>query len=166
MLAHLIQARAILSPCNTYRYALHRVWGANPDHYMMVIGLNPSTADALQDDPTIRRCVGFASRLGYEALVMTNLFAYRATDPKQLKQASLQGVDIIGEENDQWLLKLSHHAPLVVAAWGVHGTLAQRDQDIASMIPSLRALKLTKAGHPAHPLYLPYSTVTVPYRER
>ncbi|MEP0894347.1 DUF1643 domain-containing protein [Leptolyngbya boryana FACHB-1624] len=84
----------------------------------MFVGLNPSTADETHDDPTIRRCTKFAKDWGYSGLCMTNLFAYRATDPKEM----IASVDSIGLENDQYLLEYAARAGIVVAAWGNHGT--------------------------------------------
>ena len=78
---------AVFSPCRTYRYALSRVWAADKP-YALFIGLNPSTADETLDDPTIRRCIDFAKRWGYGGLVMANLFAYRATEPSEMKAAT------------------------------------------------------------------------------
>lgn len=88
----------------------------------MFVGLNPSTADELLDDPTIRRCVAFARSWGYGALCMTNLFAFRATDPDVMKSAD----DPVGPENDQHLQDLANGASVVIAAWGVHGTFGGR----------------------------------------
>ncbi len=140
---------AILSPCGHYRYALERRWGPGP--CALVIGLNPSTADASRNDPTIRRCIGFARAWGYDALCMANLFGYRATDPATL----LQVADPVGPENDATLISLARDAAVVVAAWGVHGRHRGRDQAVRRMLPDLHVLRLTKAGHPGHPLYLP-----------
>ena len=140
---------ANFSPCRTYRYALWRRWGRGD--YAMFIGLNPSTADEKSDDPTIRRCVGFAKSWGYGALCMANLFAYRATDPTEMKRA----IDPIGVENDFRLIELAKGAAVVVAAWGTHGEHKRRDQSVRLLVPNLQYLRLTKDGHPSHPLYLP-----------
>jgi hypothetical protein len=99
------------------RYALWREWDIFNSDYVMFIGLNPSTADETRDDPTIRRCIGFAQDWGYGAVCMTNLFAYRARDPLVMKSA----VDTIGPENDQWLAFCAKEASMIVAAWGVDG---------------------------------------------
>lgn len=139
---------ASLSPCRRYRYDLWRRWAPGP--YAMFIGLNPSTADETQDDPTIRRCIGFAKAWGYSALCMTNLFAFRATDPKEMKAE----VDPIGWGNDATIIRLSADAGVVIAAWGVHGTHLDRAADVVKLIPNLQCLGLSKDGHPRHPLYL------------
>lgn len=140
---------ASLSPCRLYRYELWRVWGAGP--FVMFIGLNPSTADETNDDPTIRRCVAFARAWGYSGLCMTNLFAFRATDPSDMRAAK----DPIGPLNDLTLQTVASTASVVVAAWGAGGTHLARDREVRSAIPNLTYLRLTKDGHPGHPLYLP-----------
>lgn len=140
---------ATLSPCRRYRYDLWRRWSSGP--YAMFIGLNPSTADEQQNDPTIRRCIGFAKAWGYGALCMTNLFAFRATDPRDMKAAEFP---IGGHENDLALRSLAESAGVVIAAWGVHGTHLDRAADVVKLIPNLQCLGLTKDGHPRHPLYL------------
>jgi hypothetical protein len=147
-----IERAANFSACRTYRYSLWRRWGRGD--YAMFIGLNPSTADETQDDPTIRRCIKFAKDWGYSALCMTNLFAYRATRPADMKKA---GGAAVGWENDYTLITLAQGAGVVVAAWGAHGTHKGRDQSVRLMVPGLHYLRLTKDGHPGHPLYLPSS---------
>jgi hypothetical protein len=142
---------ATFSPCRTYRYSLWRRWGAGS--YVMFIGLNPSTADEVNDDPTIRRCIRFAKDWGHSGLCMTNLFAFRATDPRDMKAAS----DPVGARNDQTLLSIARNASVVVAAWGAHGGHLKRSAQVESLIGSLHALKLTQDGSPSHTLYLPSS---------
>lgn len=142
----------ILSPCRNYRYTLWRnVDSLNDDGYAMFIGLNPSTADAVLDDPTIRRGMAFAKAWGYGALCMTNLFAFRATKPTDM----LAAVDPIGPENDKHLVELARGAGVVVAAWDTNGTHLGRDQAVRAVVPNLHCLRKTQAGHPGHPLYLP-----------
>ena len=148
--AEAMERGAVFSPCRRYRYALHRVWEP-ASGVAMFVGLNPSTADEKADDPTIRRCIAFARAWGYGALCMTNLFAYRATDPADMKKAP----DPIGWENDSTLSAWAHDAGVVVAAWGAHGTYKRRDQSVRLLVPGLHYLRLTKDGHPGHPLYLP-----------
>lgn len=140
---------ASFSSCRRYRYALWRRWGSG--RYAMFIGLNPSTADEKLDDPTIRRCRAFAMSWGFDALCMTNLFAYRATEPSDM----LAQDDPVGVENDAYLQRLAEDAGVVVAAWGNHGTHLERNKAVMAMIPRLHALALTRDGHPGHPLYLP-----------
>jgi len=148
----IIQSEATFSPCRTWRYSLLRRW-ANGGDYAMFIGLNPSTADETQDDPTVRRCIRYAQSWGYSALYMTNIFAYRATDPKVMKGA----FDPVGPDNDETLIRLAADAGIVVAAWGNHGTHHGRENVVrhfARFVKRLHVLKLTKGGHPCHPLYL------------
>jgi hypothetical protein len=152
-----MERAASFSPCRAYRYALWRRWGNGP--YCMFIGLNPSTADETNDDPTIRRCIGFARAWGYEALCMTNLFAFRATDPKVMKAAA----EPVGRENDITLETLGRGAGVVIAAWGAHGVHRRRDQSVRLFVPGLHYLRLTKDGHPGHPLYLPANLTPTPW---
>ena len=140
---------AAITDCGRYRYALGRHWDeALPP--VVFIGLNPSTADAEQDDPTIRRCIGFAKAWGFGGLVMLNLFAYRATQPADMMAAA----DPVGPQSDHYLTTLASRAT-VVAAWGANGTFRQRGEAVRAMLPRLHYLRLTKGGQPQHPLYLP-----------
>lgn len=143
--------QTIFSPCRTYRYTLWREW-IGGDGYAMFIGLNPSTADETKNDPTIRRCMDFAQTWGYAGLCMTNLFAFRATEPKVMLKAR---IDPIGKDNDGHLQRLAKDAGVIVAAWGAHGNHMGRDQQVRALITNLHYLRLTKDGHPGHPLYLP-----------
>lgn len=140
---------ARFSPDRQYRYELWRRWGAG--EYCLFVGLNPSTADETKDDPTIRRCINFAKAWGYGALCMANLFAYRATDPADMKREPEPN----GPENDDTLKRLAAGAGVVIAAWGVHGTHHGRNAEVMAMLPNLDCLGVTKDGHPKHPLYLP-----------
>lgn len=142
---------ARFSPCRTWRYTLERVWGSG--EAAVFIGLNPSTADETEDDPTIRRCIGFAQSWGYDRLIMCNLYAYRSTDPKGL----LATPDPVGPENDVALQVSAEGAGVVVAAWGVHGK-PDRVGHVRGLLPDLLCLGHTKAGAPKHPLYLPKDT--------
>lgn len=143
-----IDKGAHFSPCRLYRYQLWRIWDTSTLP-LNVIGLNPSTADEAMDDPTIRRCIQFAKRWGYGGLLMTNLFAFRATDPKVMKQA----VEPVGAENDQWLKESAAGAGLILAAWGNHGTHLGRDRTVQKIISGAMCFRLTKQGQPEHPLY-------------
>lgn len=140
---------AYISACGRYRYSLWRQWAPGPS--VMFVGLNPSTADATLDDPTIRRCMGFARAWGYAGLMMTNLFAWRDTAPRNMMVAD----DPVGPDNDR-VLRVAHgKAALTVAAWGAHGAHRGRHDAVRAMLPGLNYLRLTKDGHPGHPLYLP-----------
>lgn len=149
---------AKLSECRKYRYALWRTWDESKP-YAMFVGLNPSTADEREDDPTIRRCIGFATEWGYGGLCMANLFAYRATDPNKMFAAQ----DPIGPENDVWLEMLAKNAGIIVAAWGNHGAYLSRSKIVSALIPSLQCLKINKSGEPAHPLYQPKTAKPVSF---
>lgn len=149
-------ASAVLSDDGKYRYRLARQWGATARAATFVM-LNPSTADATQDDPTIRRCIGFAKSWDLDGLVVVNLYAYRATKPADLWQAA----DPIGPENDRRiagvLVDAALHQTPVIAAWGAHGAplRVKRVTSIAAhyRVPLL-CLGTTKAGAPRHPLYV------------
>ena len=123
----------------------------------MVIGLNPSTADASIDDPTVRRCVRFAHDWGYDRLLMVNLFAYRSTDPSVLLDVD----DPIGPSNDRILRESISESDCVVAAWGARGGLLQRDQTVLAMLDDVYCIGLTAAGMPRHPLYMPATSQPV-----
>ena len=142
---------AALSPCEKYRYALSRLWDMSQQR-VVFIGLNPSTADAIEDDPTIRRCVRYAFDWGYGGVYMLNLFAYRATNPKDMMAAE----DPVGPRNDKFLLEYTSgiHEGNVVAAWGTDGAFLGRDKAVKKLISPLHCLSITKDGHPGHPLYL------------
>lgn len=140
---------AIFSACRTYRYSLWRTWSGRGT-YARFIGLNPSTADETKDDPTIRRCIAFAKAWGYDGVVMLNLFAFRATSPSDMMKAD----DPVGPDNDGWLIDSMPER--AVAAWGTHGTFMGRDRAVKQILAGrLYYLRLTKDGHPSHPLYLP-----------
>jgi hypothetical protein len=144
---------ADLSSDLTYRYLLWRRWAVGPA--CLFIMLNPSTADDAMDDPTIRRCIGFAREWGYASLEVANLFAVRATRPGVLYRHP----DPIGERNDECLREASRRCDRVVCAWGNHGRLAGRGTRVLAGLLSMRVrpwcLGLTKSGQPIHPLYQP-----------
>ncbi|EKF75541.1 hypothetical protein A11A3_01672 [Alcanivorax hongdengensis A-11-3] len=145
-----LQRSANFSRCRRYRYALWRRWGEGDD-FILLVGLNPSTADHRQDDPTIRRCMGFARDWGYSGLCVANLFAWRATYPRDLLAAD----DPVGPHNDRWLRRLGREASLVVAAWGNHGHHLNRARRVSRWLPDMHAIRVNRSGDPAHPLYLP-----------
>ena len=124
--------------------------------------MGSSTADAEVNDPTIRRCIGFAWDWGYRSLVVVNLFAFRATTPKELRRA----VDPVGPKNDAHLVASVAEADAVVAAWGVHGAMNERDREVIELLSGnsrLHCLGVTKAGLPRHPLYMRKSCMPIPY---
>ena len=155
-------SHAIFSPCEQYRYALKRHWNPNKEP-VAFIGLNPSTADASHDDPTIRKCRNFALRWGYGGLIMLNLFAFRATDPRVMKAAT----EPIGPENDWHLRTCARQAKKVFAAWGNDGAHLERDRKVLALFPKLWCLHVNeKTGMPQHPLYVPGDVQPLVYRGR
>lgn len=151
---------AVFSPCRRYRYELWREWDTSLG-YAMFVGLNPSTADETNDDPTVRRCIRFARDWGYGAMCMTNAFAFRATDPRVMKREPSP----VGPENNHRLRYLASGAGVVVAAWGTHGVHLGQADFLRLHLPGLHILRLTKDGHPAHPLYLPADLTPQPWLE-
>lgn len=148
---------AVLSACGKYRYRLDREFDDfTGEGRVTFVMLNPSTADATQDDPTIRRCKGYARAWGAARLSVVNLFAFRSTDPDALY--GMSRADAIGPENDQHILEACQQSKLVVCAWGNHGTLHDRAREVLKLIGTVQtpvALKINaKSGQPAHPLYL------------
>lgn len=151
---------ACFSPCRTWRYGLWRRWGEGEDRLLMVIGLNPSTADETEDDPTIRRCIRFAKDWGHSGLIMVNLFAFRATDPEVMRRAA----DPIGPRNNLFLDVYAYSASLILAAWGVHGDYGGRAARVCQLLARpLHCLGKTKEGFPRHPLYVAAATKPVPF---
>ena len=141
-----------------YRYFLSRRW--NEGKPIAFIGLNPSTADATLDDPTIRRCTRFARDWGAGGLYMVNLFALRSTSPTLLRNV----VDPVGPENDEWIERAINGAKIVIACWGNGGGLLGRHEVIRSRYKGkLNALKITGTGMPGHPLYIPATATPQPY---
>jgi hypothetical protein len=149
-------AGALLSDDGLYRFRLWRTWCLRPGTARVVnfVMLNPSAADAARDDPTVRRCAGFARRWGFDGLTVTNLYALRAADPRRPWAAP----DPVGPANDEHLAE-ARAAALVVCAWGRHGEKGGRGGSVLTLLAGLgvapHALALTASGEPAHPLYLP-----------
>ncbi|MFY0621887.1 MAG: DUF1643 domain-containing protein [Pelagimonas sp.] len=142
------------SPCETYRYGLRRHWGDGGE--VLYVMLNPSTATEERNDPTIERCQRRAVQMGFGAMRIANLFAFRATKPEDLKRAE----DPEGPENAALLQQWSGRADMTIAGWGTHGALLGQAGRVAPILEGdVRHLGLTKAGHPRHPLYVSYATV-------
>ncbi len=178
-----INAGAVISPCERYRYRLWREWrgSASDENWRSLtdddgqravdggghalgepkscvfVMLNPSTADGKQDDPTIRRCVAFAKRLKFDRLEVINLFAHRATNPKELLALNHDD-DPVGPNNLRQVAAVLDGAGLIVCAWGAHGCHLGQDETMLGWLADcdapVVALDLTKDGHPRHPLYL------------
>jgi len=147
------RSTAWYSPCGAYRYGLRRIWEARGPEVLYIM-LNPSTATEQANDPTIERCQRRARALGFGAMRIANLFAYRATRPEDLRRAS----DPEGPENAALLGAWSGAVAMTLAAWGVHGAIQEAGPRAAVLLEGdVRHLGLTKAGHPRHPLYVPYS---------
>jgi len=151
---------AAFSPCRQYRYALWRQWGPEPS-YVLFVGLNPSTADESHDDPTVRRCIGFARRWGYDAVCIANLFAYRTSKPKLLNIQT----DPVGPDNDAWLGWLGGGAELIVVSWGCRGDYRCRAARVTAGLlgTDIMCFGKTEAGFPQHPLYLRRDAELRPY---
>lgn len=151
---------AAFSPDRKYRYLLTREWEPliPGKKSVLFVMLNPSTADSVEDDPTIRRCIGFAKRLECRELVVVNLYAYRATDWKEL----LKVEDPIGEKNDEQIRMSAQDASVVVAAWGAHvahipGGPKRVDAVIDIISAShvmVKCLGFCKNKEPRHPLMI------------
>ncbi len=152
---------AIYSPCMAYRYCLTRTWGVGPKAVFVM--LNPSTATEVQNDPTVERCERRARVLGFGAFRVTNIFAYRATDPKVMRRAA----DPVGPDNDAAILESAGWADRVICAWGSHGAHLGRGAAVKAMLWAtgvpLWHLGLTQGGAPKHPLYIGYDCQPEPW---
>jgi hypothetical protein len=147
-------SEAVYSDCERYRYLLTRTWGPGPK--ALFVMLNPSTATEVQNDPTVERCERRARALGYGAFRVTNIFAFRATDPKVMRAEA----DPVGPDNDAAILESTGWANAIVCAWGNHGLHLGRGDQVASLLRKTGAplfhLGLTGQGQPKHPLYIGY----------
>ena len=171
--SHAVEQNAVISSCGKYRYLLTRQVGLG-DRTATFIMLNPSTADASNDDPTVRRCIGLARQWGCGRLVVANLFAIRATDPADMHKAS----DPVGPDNHDWVIEAVERAvtacnPVdrgpVICAWGTHGSYRDQDQTVLGWIAGIctpMALGITRDGHPKHPLYVPSAAKLAPLSGR
>lgn len=176
-----VNTGARISACGAYRYKLWREWRGthDPKHWrwhgvkdgaghewgdalsVLFVMLNPSTADAEIDDATIRKCVGFAKLWRYERMEVVNLFAYRATAPRDLFAAKKAGKDVIGWQNQECIQEMARDAAIVVCGWGNHGTGHEYHiEEVRGWLISKPQfhLGLTGKGQPRHPLYAPYAT--------
>jgi len=153
---------AVYSDCERYRYSLTRIWDQQGRKALFVM-LNPSTATEVQNDPTVERCERRARALGFGAFQVTNIFAWRDTDPRAMRAAA----DPVGPQNDAAILAGSDWADQVIAAWGTHGAHLGRGAQVQALLRETGApvchLGLTKAGHPKHPLYIAYAQQTQPW---
>jgi len=157
---------AVYSDCERYRYLLTRVWDDRQPRALFVM-LNPSTATEVQNDPTVERCERRARALGFGAFRVTNIFAFRATDPKEMRAAP----DPVGPENDAAILGSLDWAQgemdQIVCAWGSHGAHLGRGDAVERLLREtgrpLTHLGLTAAGAPKHPLYIGYAQPLLPW---
>jgi hypothetical protein len=151
----MIYSGAKFSPCKKYRYSLHRIWDDTKPR-MAFCMLNPSTADEVENDPTIARCVERAKKLGFGGIIVVNAFAYRSTDPKELYNVE----DPVGPENDYFIKWTALACDVTLCGWGKHGSLNARGKQVLDLIKEndckAVALKLNKDGSPSHPLYIGY----------
>lgn len=151
---------AEFSLCLKYRYFLRRVWDDTKPICAWIM-LNPSTADAQQDDPTIRKCMGFAQRWGCGGIVVANLFAWRATDPDALMDVA----DPVGPDNERWLAEAAK-CGMVVLGWGAHKMATRQSEKVIARLRRCGAeplwLRVTANCQPSHPLYLPYHLKPIP----
>jgi hypothetical protein len=153
---------AMISPCGQYRYLLERGVASTLKAPLLVCMLNPSTADATQNDPTIRRCLGFAQREGRNLQVI-NLYALRSTNPAKL----WSHLDPVGPENDDYLRWATRAGREVVCAWGGNARQDRVDQVVAifrSNKANLKCFGVTQHGAPKHPLYLPAAAPLIEWR--
>lgn len=144
---------ALMSPCGLFRLSLTRTWNAALPRLVFIM-LNPSVASAAVDDPTVRRCIGFAMALGYGSIEVVNLYAFRATNPLDLKKAGYP----VGEGNDAAILRAVSRAGGVICAWGANARALPRAAQVLDLIElwcEPMALAWTADGIPKHPLYLP-----------
>jgi hypothetical protein len=153
---------ATYSDCERYRYALTRIWDPAGGRVNFLM-LNPSTATEVQNDPTVERCERRARALGFGAFRVTNIFAFRATDPRDMRAAA----DPVGAANDAAILEAAAWSGRVVCAWGTHGAHLDRGAAVERLLRAtglpLMHLGLSKHGHPKHPLYISYATEPAPW---
>ena len=160
---------AVYSDCEHYRYLLTRVWNPDGPRALFVM-LNPSTATEKQNDPTVERCERRARALGFGSFRVTNIFAWRDTDPRAMRAAA----DPVGPANDHAIADscdwAAGAADRIIAAWGTHGAFMERGSDVERLLRAqarpLHHLGLTKEGHPKHPLYIAYSQPPILWPEQ
>jgi len=148
------ESGALFSECRRWRYLLWRRWdAARPVANFLM--LNPSTADEWKLDPSCTRARLYAERWGYGALIVTNIFGWRATDPEEMKAVR----DPVGRGNDRAILRAARESEIVVCAWGNHGAHLGRSDAVRKLLAKARidarVLRMNARGEPAHPLYLP-----------
>lgn len=154
------ESMAVFSPCERYRYVLSRCWEGKVTEAVgrlpVFLMLNPSTADEMANDPTVERCQRRAKAMGYPGLIVLNLFAFRATSPKDMRAQH----DPAGPRNDEMIETWTREAPLVICAWGNHGAHLGRSKQVKNLLReagiTLYYLEMNGTGEPKHPLYVGY----------
>lgn len=161
-----INRGAEFSDCGLYRHLLFRIWDAALPPLIFVM-LNPSTADEVEDDPTIRRCIAYAKREGAGGVWVANLFTFRATKPKDLRAAENPIGPHAYEAYEHCFDEQQRSGATIVAAWGSHGAFLSQDQAFwlhaDRRKAKVRCLGLTKERHPRHPLYVKGDQPLEPY---
>jgi hypothetical protein len=146
-----------------YRWSFRRRWG--PGGSVCWVGLNPGTGDSDgKPRPTLRKMVAWTQRWGGGEIVIVNLFAFRTTNPKELYTAARDGIDIVGDRNDEAIRTATADAFRTAAAWGAHGRLLDRGAAVAGLVPRPVCLGVTRRGEPRHPLYVALATEPIAYR--
>lgn len=164
---------ATYSRCEKYRYTLEHEFGQHDlagrrTATIAFLLLNPSTATEEKFDPTVRRCMIRAERMGAARGVIINLFAYRATNPWHLRANRGGPADPVGPMNDAYLASVMQTADMVICGWGNHGGFRSRAAEVLAMAKlnghdaKLWKLDTTKRGHPMHPLYIGYQQSVSP----
>jgi hypothetical protein len=143
---------AEIDPTGMYRYSLWRIWDLSKEGHLVFVMLNPSIADDKIDDPTIKRCIGFAKSWGFGSMEVVNLFAFRATNPSHLKGCN----DPVGPDNNTYILTAAERASKIVLAWGTNGIYLNRNKQVIDLLSEHNpvCLQKSKDGHPKHPLYI------------
>lgn len=141
---------AIFSKDRIYRYALWRIWNRHKPKVMFIC-LNPSTADEINNDPTLNRCISYSKSWNYGGVIITNLFAYRSTNPENLKYAKYP----VGKKNDRWIKSFSKKSDKTVCAWGNNGKFLNRAEKVTKFFKKKYCIGVNKSGEPSHPLYQP-----------
>jgi len=155
---------AFFSDCRKYRYALWRIWDDSKP-LVMFIGLNPSTADETEPDPTIKRVCAIANYNGYGGIYMMNCFPFVSTKPEEMLLCKRNSVE--WNINESWLYQISKTCKEVVFAWGNFDVIKQinRDKDLSNLFPQAKALVINTNGSPKHPLYCKKETILINYHK-
>jgi len=156
------QTSAVISADNKHRFSLWRSWTMTiPENIIAFIGLNPSTADDKEDDPTIRRCINFSKSWGFDAMRVVNIFSFRATDPKRLHCEKTPNHSL----NDRSIIEAAKYSDKIVCMWGSHGLFLYRQEEVLKLLKGfqLYCFAVNGNGTPKHPLYLSKKTELISY---